>query len=74
LQEHHLGEADSLPLTKGIELWEGAFFWNHDIPMGRSQRMSASTSIMVDKFLVPQITSNGILLEGKAQYITLKFF
>jgi hypothetical protein len=34
--------------------------------------MSASTSILVDKSLAPQITSNGIFLEGKAQYITLK--
>jgi len=34
--------------------------------------MNASTSILVDKSLAPQITSNGIFLEGKAQYITLK--
>jgi hypothetical protein len=39
---------------------------------GRSQKMTASTSILVDRSLVPQITSNGILLEGRAQYITLK--
>ncbi len=40
--------------------------------MGQLQRMSASTSILVDKSLAPQITSNGIILEGKAQYITFK--
>jgi hypothetical protein len=34
--------------------------------------MSASTSILVDKSLAPQITSNGIFLKGRAQYITLK--
>jgi hypothetical protein len=34
--------------------------------------MSAGNSISVDISLVPQITSNGILLEGRAQYITLK--
>jgi len=40
--------------------------------MGRSQRMSAGTSILVDRSLAPQVTSNGILLEGKTLYITLK--
>jgi hypothetical protein len=30
------------------------------------------TSILVDRSLAPQITSNSILLEGRAQYITLK--
>jgi hypothetical protein len=34
--------------------------------------MNASASIMVDKSFVPQITSNGILFEGRAQYITFK--
>jgi hypothetical protein len=34
--------------------------------------MNAGTSILVDKSLAPQTTSNGILLEGRAQYITLK--
>jgi hypothetical protein len=72
LQEHHLGEADYLTSTKGVELWKGASFWNHNIPMGRLQRMSLSTSILVDKPFTPQITSNGILLEGRTQYITLK--
>jgi hypothetical protein len=41
--------------------------------MGRSQRMSASISILVDRSLAPQITSNGIFLEGRTQYITFKF-
>jgi len=45
---------------------------NHGLRMGQSQRMNASASIMVDKSFVPQITSNGILFEGRAQYITLK--
>jgi hypothetical protein len=34
--------------------------------------MSAGTSILVDRYLALQITSNGIFLEGKVQYITLK--
>ncbi len=40
--------------------------------MGCSQRLSAGTSILVDRYLSPQITSNDILLEGRAQFITLK--
>ncbi len=40
--------------------------------MGRLQRMIAGTSILVDRSLVPQITSNGILLDKRTQYITLK--
>jgi hypothetical protein len=39
--------------------------------MGRSQRMSAGTSIFVDRSLAPLISANGILLEGRAQFITL---
>jgi hypothetical protein len=36
------------------------------------QRLSVGTSILVDRSLTPQITSNSILLEGKAQFITLE--
>jgi hypothetical protein len=34
--------------------------------------MSANTSILVDTSLAPLISANGILLEGKAQFITLQ--
>jgi hypothetical protein len=34
--------------------------------------MSAGLSILVDRSLTPQITSNDILFEGRAQFITLK--
>jgi hypothetical protein len=71
LQEHHLGEIYCSNSTKGIQFWNGASFWNYGLPMGRSQRMSAGTSILVDRSLAPLISANGILLEGKAQFITL---
>jgi hypothetical protein len=67
-----MGEADHLTSTKGVEFWKGTSFWNHGILMGCSQRLSAGTSILVDRYLSPQITSNDILLEGRAQFITLK--
>jgi hypothetical protein len=70
LHEHHLGEMDCSNSTKGIELWNGASFWNHGIPMGHSQRMSTGTSILVDRFIAPLIIANDILLEGRAQFIT----
>ncbi len=38
--------------------------------MGRSQRMSVGTSILIDKSLAPLIIANDILLEGKVQFIT----
>jgi hypothetical protein len=41
--------------------------------MGHSQRLNAGTSILVDRSLAPQITSNDILLEGKTQFITFEF-
>lgn len=40
--------------------------------MGRSQRLSVGTSIVVDRSFAPQITSNGILLEGRVQFITFQ--
>jgi hypothetical protein len=52
LQKHHLGEMDCLISTKGIEFWKGTSFWNLNIPMGRSQRMSACTSILVIDLLL----------------------
>jgi len=33
--------------------------------------MNMGTSILIDKSLTPLISANGILLEGKAQFITL---
>jgi endonuclease/exonuclease/phosphatase family metal-dependent hydrolase len=72
LQEHHLGEIDCSNSTKGIQFWNGASFWNYGLPMGRSQRMSTGTSIPVDRSLAPLISANDILLESRAQYITLQ--
>jgi endonuclease/exonuclease/phosphatase family metal-dependent hydrolase len=40
--------------------------------MGRSQKMSAGTSILIVKSLAPLISANDILLEGMAQFITLQ--
>jgi len=39
--------------------------------MGRSQKMNAGTSILIDKSLASLINANDILLKGKAQFITL---
>jgi hypothetical protein len=72
LQEHHLGETDYSNSTKGIQFWNGTSFWNYGLPMGRSQQMSAGTSIFVDRSFAPFISANDILLEGKAQFITLQ--
>ncbi len=38
--------------------------------MGISQRTSAGTAILVDRATVPLIMENGILTEGRVQYIT----
>ncbi len=43
-----LGEADCPTLTKGIEFWKGATFWNHSIPMGCSQRHPNGTFTKVE--------------------------
>jgi len=67
-----LGEIDFSNSTKGIQFWNGASFWNYGLPMGRSQRMNAGTSILVDKSFAPLISANDILLEGRAQYISLQ--
>jgi endonuclease/exonuclease/phosphatase family metal-dependent hydrolase len=40
--------------------------------MGRSQKMNAGTSILIDKSLASLINANGILLKGKAQFITFQ--
>ncbi len=40
--------------------------------MGRSQRISASMAILVDRAIAPLIKEHGILMEGRAQFITLQ--
>jgi len=40
--------------------------------MGRSQKMSAGTSILIDKSLASVINANGIFKKSKAQFITLQ--
>jgi exonuclease III len=57
--------------TKGLEFWQGKAFWNPGIPMGTSQRTSAETAILVDRMTAPLIKGDGILVEGRAQYVTL---
>jgi hypothetical protein len=72
LQEHHLGEIDYSNSTKGIQFSNGVSFWNYGLPMGRSQRMSMGTSILIDRSLAPLISAKNIFLEGRAQFITLQ--
>ncbi len=40
--------------------------------MGPIQRMSAGTAILVDKKTTPLVVDNGILMEGRAQFIKLQ--
>ncbi len=40
--------------------------------MGRSQRTSAGTSILVNKAIAPLVKEHGILMEGQAQFITFQ--
>ncbi|CAM6009036.1 unnamed protein product [Sphagnum balticum] len=72
IQEHHLEKEDAQGFAKGIKFWHGNSFWNEGIPMGRSQRTSAGTAILVDKAFAPLITAHGTLIKGRAQFITLQ--
>jgi endonuclease/exonuclease/phosphatase family metal-dependent hydrolase len=72
LQEHHLGKVEAQDPIRGVELWQGESYWNEGIPMGRSQRISAGTAILVDKSISLLITDHGTLVEGRAQFITLQ--
>ncbi|KAH9575733.1 hypothetical protein CY35_01G126300 [Sphagnum magellanicum] len=71
IQEHHLDKQGVTNSTKGLEFWQGKAFWNLGIPMGTSQRTSAETAILVDRMTAPLIKKDGILVEGRAQYVTL---
>jgi exonuclease III len=72
IQEHHLGKEDTQDAAKSIKFSQGISFWNEGIPMGRSQRISAGTAILVDKATAPLITAHGTLIKGRAQFITLQ--
>jgi exonuclease III len=71
VQEHHLDKQGVESSTKGLEFWQGKAFWNPGIPMGTSQRTSAGTAILVDRMTTPLIKEDGILVEGRVQYVTL---
>jgi exonuclease III len=71
VQEHHLDKEGVASSTKGLEFWQGKAFWNPGIPMGTSQRTSAGTAILVDRMTAPLVKEDGILVDGRAQYITL---
>jgi exonuclease III len=70
IQEHHLDEQRATNSTKGLEFWQGRAFWNPGIPMGNSQRISAETAILVDRMTAPLIKEDGIITEGRTQYLT----
>jgi len=40
--------------------------------MGTSQRTSADTTILVDKAIAPLVKEHGIVMEGRAQFLTLQ--
>jgi exonuclease III len=71
LQEHHLCKEGVQRFGKKMELWNGIAHWNEGIPMGRSQRISVGTTILVDRATSPYIRDHGILVDGRAQYVTL---
>jgi len=73
IQEHHIGKDDNQNPAKGkgLEFWRGSSFWNHGIPLKRSQRIRAGTAILIDRATTPLIKDHGILLEGRVQFVTL---
>ncbi len=71
IHEHHLRKEGIHNSAKGIEYWKGSSFWNEGIPMGCSQRINAGTFILVDRMIAPLVKESRILIEGRAQYITL---
>jgi hypothetical protein len=71
IQEHHLGKDDNQSSAKGLEFWRGSSFWNESIPLGRSQKIRAGTSIMIDRATTSLIKEHDILVEGIMQFVTL---
>jgi len=47
-------------------------FLEPENPNGNLQRTSAETAILVDRMTAPLIKEDGILTEGRVQYITLQ--
>jgi hypothetical protein len=64
IHEHYLGKEGASSVLKGIAFWKGCSFWNLGIPMGRSQRISTGTTILVDRKTALLVKDNEILLEG----------
>jgi len=71
IQEHHLCKERIQKFGKKMKFWNGTALWNEGIPMARSQRTSAGTTILVDRATTPYIKDHGTLVEGRAQYATL---
>jgi exonuclease III len=71
IQEHHLDKQGATNSTKRMEFWQAGAFWNLGIPMGNSQRISVRTAILVDRMTAPIVKEDGIITEGRTQYLTL---
>jgi exonuclease III len=72
IQEHHLGKEEIQNSAKGLEFWNGTVLWNEGIPMGRSQRISAGTAILINRVTTSLIKDHGTLMEGCAQYVSFQ--
>ncbi|KAG0595816.1 hypothetical protein M758_UG200300 [Ceratodon purpureus] len=72
LQEHHLPLDDCLNRTKQLEYRGGANYWNNALYTALGDRFSGGTGIVVGSQMAPHIIQNGVIIEGRAQYIILE--
>ncbi|KAG0553637.1 hypothetical protein KC19_12G027100, partial [Ceratodon purpureus] len=71
LQEHHLLAEACLDKTSQLNFLEGPSFWNEARILPTSNKTKGGTAILTSRHLAPLIGDSGIIVPGRAQFITL---
>lgn len=63
---------DCFEKTRQLLFRGGTSFWNNGLYSARGRKFHAGTGIAVSRTFTPCITSKGVPVEGRAQFITME--
>ncbi|KAG0504767.1 hypothetical protein M758_N019500 [Ceratodon purpureus] len=72
LQEHRYKSKDCKELTSQLEFLGGPSLWNEGSYSAASDKTRAGTAILLSKSLKELVVESGIIMAGRAQYVTIQ--
>lgn len=73
LQETHMGIRDCMASTSQLHHKGGMKFWNEAKYSATTGKYIGGTSILVAEHLASLIEDHGVLIDSRAQYVTIRF-